>query len=383
MRVIVIIALALALNGCAVVNWFKGDQSDVEPPAKLVEFKSERSVQERWSHDVGAGAGKYFIKLTPAVGDDAVFMADTKGRVLSYDVKDGKRRWKTDLKRELSAGVGLGENLVLVGSPKGEVVALNENDGSQAWTKRVSSEILVPPLVVDEVVVVQTVDGKVTGLAARDGERLWVQERSEPALSLRGTSTPWGEQGVVFTGFASGKLVAFQHRDGRILWEVPVAQPTGRSEIERLVDVDVPPLVIGDTLYAAAFHGQVAAFNLENGRTLWSREISSYTSLDADDRNLYVSDDRGHVWALDRRTGATVWKQEQLHGRQLSGPTVSAAGVAVGDYQGYVHWLARDDGRFLARHKVSSAAILARPIAAADILYVSAQDGTLAALGLK
>ena len=211
------------------------------------------------------------------------------------------------------------------------------------------------------------------------GERLWSFERSEPALSLRGTSAPVTIAGVVLTGFASGKLAAIGLKDGRLLWEIPIAQPRGRSEIERLVDVDSAPLVVGKLLFAAAFQGKIVAVHLENGRILWSRDLSTYNELDADATQLYLTDEKGEVLALDLNTGATVWKQDKLRARFPSGPTVVGAQLAVGDFEGYVHWLARDDGRFIARHRASGA-VRAKPAADKGRLYVSTQTGSLSAL---
>jgi outer membrane protein assembly factor BamB len=371
------LVLALALGGC---SWFSAP--DMEPPAELVDFEPAVAIKELWSADTGTGPDRQFLRLVPALHGDMLYAVDIKGRVRALAQKDGKERWRTDLDIEISAGVGFGDGLVLVATRKGIVVALDRDNGRELWRAQVASEVLAPPVADSGVVVIQSIDGKLMGLESATGKRLWSLDRSEPALSLRGTATPVILSDAVLTGFASGKIVAVQIRNGRVLWEIPVAQAQGRSEIERLIDVDVPVLLSGRTLLAAAYQGKVVAVSLESGRLLWSRELSTYSALAADDENVYVSDVRGHVYALDLRTGSTVWKQEKLTLRRLSAPAIIGKAVAVADFEGYVHWLAREDGRFLARKRAASAAVLAAPIAVGATLYVSAQNGTLAALRL-
>jgi outer membrane protein assembly factor BamB len=374
------VALAASLSAC---SWLRGGDSNIAPPAELVAIAQPAAVDSVWSRDLGAGAGKRYLKLDAGMQDTAIYASDRKGHVYALEKESGRIRWDNKLKLDISAGVGVGDGLVLVGNSKGELIALSRDTGKQQWVANLTSEILARPAVDLGTVIAQTVDGKVFALDAADGKQLWRQERNEPALSLRGTSAPLAVGGIVLTGFASGKLSAFQLKDGHMLWEIPVAEPHGRSEIERLVDVDVQPLVVGTHMYAAAYQGKMIAFDLQNGRILWSRDVSTYSGLDADATNIYVTDEKDTVMALDMNTGATVWKQEQLHGRQLSAPTVSGEAVAVGDFEGYVHWLARADGRFLARSRPSRAAILSKPVADADHLYVYGQDGRLSAVRLR
>jgi outer membrane protein assembly factor BamB len=377
-RIPLVVAL-LMLGGCSIFE----SGSNVEPPAELVDFKPTMKVDELWSRDIGKGPGDVFLRLTPAEQGNTLYVTDLRGRVQALDAGNGNDRWRTDLDLEVSAGPGLGDDLVVVATHKGQVVALDRRDGKERWRAQVTSEVLAPPAVGDGVVVVQSVDGRVAAFAADSGKSLWTFERSEPALSLRGTSTPVLVADAVLAGFGSGKLVALNLRDGRLLWEVPVAEPHGRTEIERLIDVDTPVLVTARALIAAAYQGKIEAVSLENGRLLWSREISTYSALSADVNNVYVSDAGGIVYALDLRSGATVWKQDQLHGRQLSAPMVTGQAVAVGDFDGYIHWLSRDDGHFLVRTRIASAAILAPPLADGTTLYVEAQNGELAAYRLE
>ena len=375
MRRLAMLGLALNLSAC---SWFS--DSNTEAPAELIDFAATAKVRELWSVDTGTGPERQYLKLAPALRDGTIYVVDTRGRVRALAHDSGKELWRTDLDMQITSGTGFGDDLVLVASRKGEVVALEKNKGRVQWRVQVSSEVLAPPAADAGVVVVQSVDGRLTGLAAADGKRLWSVDRSEPALSLRGTATPVIVADAVLTGFASGKIVAIDLRTGRLLWETPIAQPQGRSEIERLIDVDVPLLVLGRTLLAAAYQGKIVAVDMESGRLQWSRDISTYSALAADRANAYVSDVRGHVYALDLRTGATVWKQEKLQARRLSAAAVTGDAVAVGDFEGYVHWLAREDGRFLVRERAARAAVLAAPVADGASVYVNTQNGYLTAL---
>ncbi len=382
-RAAALIGVALGLGGCGISNWLHGGKSNLEPPAPITEFAAAYNVEKVWSADIGGGAGKKYIRLSPYLDDDTLYVAEAKGRVRAYKADSGKRIWEVHLKdTEIEGGTGFADGMVLLGTRKGQVVALKASNGARLWTTDLSSEVLAPPVSGSGVVVVQTVDGKVFGLAVDSGKQLWMQEHTVPALSLRGTSTPLIASDVVLTGLANGRLAAYRLTDGKQLWDVPVSEPHGRSDIERLTDVDAPPVIVGNTLYAAAYHGKIVAFSLNSGRILWERNISVYSGLAVGVNNLYVADENGKVFALSLTTGATIWEQNILHGRWLSAPAVLGNTVAFGDFEGYVHWLSTDDGRLVARYRMSSDAILAAPVAGSTTLYVADQGGQIAAFRL-
>lgn len=360
-----------------------GSKTVREEPAKLEEFVATAQVKEIWTADSGASAVKLAVTLSPAVESNVIYTSDPKGRVRAFAADSGQRLWQTRVKQLVTGATAAGDGLVVVVTRKGEAIALDAKDGRQLWVSGVSSQALAPPAIAAGVVVVQSVDGKLTGLSARDGKRLWRYERTEPPLSLHGTARPVIVTDAVLTGFASGKVVAVQLQSGKLLWELPVSQPQGRNEIERLVDVDVSPVVVRNVLYAASYQGKLIALDAQTGRILWSRDVSTYSGMDADATNIYLTDDRGNVMAFDLRTGASVWKQERLRARGLSAPRHADGLVAVGDFEGYVHWLSSDDGRFVARHRVGGSAIRSQALVAHDTLYVSNQAGDLAALRLE
>lgn len=373
-RLVAVLLMVLALAGC-------GSAPVREPPAPPPEFQPAFQVQQAWSAEVGAGT-KDYLGLAPIAHAGTIYAAGSSGRVSALAAESGKPQWQTDLQLALGGGVGVGEDIVVVGTRRGQVVALAQDSGKPVWTASVSSEVLAPPALADSVVVVQTVDGRVFGLAAADGKRLWVYERGEPALSLRGTASPVIAGDAVIVGFASGKLVVLSLKEGRPLWETTVSQPRGRNEIERLVDVDVRPLVAGDAVYAANYQGKLVAINPRGGNIIWSRDVSTHTGLAADGVHIYVTDDNGHVLALDARNGASLWRQEALRGRRLNAPAVYGDFVVVADYEGYVYWLARADGRFLARHRLGRDPVRAPAAVADNTLFVAATSGTLSALRL-
>ncbi len=373
---------AALLSGCGVGRWFTGGASNIEPPAELSKLNDALRVERRWAADTGEGLKRGYLLLSPALQNDVLYVADPHGQVSAYGARDGKRLWRVELDQPVTAGTGFGEGLVLLGTKNGDVIALARESGTQKWLSRVSSEVLAPPRIQSGIVLVQTVDGKLSGLDARDGRLIWTLERSVPALSLRGTGSPVAvaSAGVVLAGFASGKLLAANLRDGRLLWEAPIAEPHGRNEIERMVDVDAPPLVVGKAAYAAAFQGKVVGINLETGQLMWSKELSTYSAMDHDQRHLYLVDEKGHLYALDLNTGAQAWRQEGLRGRAPSAPVATATHVVVGDYEGYVHWVDKDDGSLVARYKMGGEAIKAKPATDGDSVYVLDQDAELAVL---
>ena len=371
------IVIAGLLSACA------GGTSNVEPPAPLVSFTPSAKIKTLWSVDVGKGETKKFIELAPVMHEGTLYAVDIKGRVSAYLAESGRQRWQVELKEPVAAAVGFGEGLVFVGTKNASVFALDPADGKQRWKSTVATEILSRPVADAGVVVVQTIDGRITGLSVQDGRRLWTQQRTQPSLSLRGTATPLISGGVVYAGFASGKLIAVHLENGRPLWERTVARPRGRNEIERLVDVDAPPLIVGDTLFVVSYQGNVVALDRTNGRVLWSREESSYSGMAAAGTSLFLTDAEGNVIALDQRSGASLWKQDKLHARLLNAPAVVGEYLAVGDLEGYVHWLTPESGAFVARARVGNGPIRGMAIASGNKLYLQDQAGKLAALEIE
>ncbi len=386
-----LLLMALGLGACTldtvnqaagnyINDLMEGDPEEVHEPLPLDEdFEPSAEVLELWSTSVGALGGGQSLKLAPVAAHDKVFMADPDGEVRALGLADGEESWERDTEVSISAGPSLGEGLVLVGTPDGQVLALKQGDGRLAWKTSVSSEVLAPPRIADGVAVVRTVDGKLFGLDAGSGRRLWVFDRQVPVLTLRGTSAPVIADGRVVAGFDSGSLVALDLESGKPLWEARIAQPKGRSDLERMVDIDAEPVVAGDTVYVVTYQGRLAALSLETGQSQWDVEVSSYAGIGIDDEQLYLTDAVSQVWGLVRYSGDVAWEQEGLAYRSLTAPRSAGDYVVVGDLEGYVHWLTRKKGRLAARVEVGSGPITVAPLVVDDVVIAYSATGELAA----
>lgn len=383
-----IASLLIALSGCSsvresmtesVTGWFS-DKDNAEPPAKLVDFKETVAVSQRWSARVGGDSKKLYVRLQPKVDGDRIYAAGAKGRVSAFDVNSGQLLWQVDTALPLRGGPGSGDGLVLLGTADAEVVALDRNSGAERWRAKVSSEVLAAPSAAEGVAVVRSIDGRIYGLSSADGKRIWIYDSSVPVLTLRGTSTPVISNGGVIAGLANGKLVALLLKNGALLWESRIAIPSGRSELERIVDIDADPIVANGVVHVATYQGNVATVALENGRGLWNRKMSSHAGIGADSKVLYITDEDSAIWALDRRNGSSYWKLDKLRARKLSAPAAYGEYIVVGDLEGYVHFLDRKSGAFAARIRVGNSPIVAAPIVAGDTVFISSSAGELTAL---
>lgn len=346
--------VASMLTGCSYLSYLNPFAPSAPKMAPLVAFTPTAEVRTDWSGSVGSAGGYVF---QPAVVGSAVVAAGRDGTVVRFDA--GRPAWKIGLDRKLSAGVGASDRLAVVVSEKGEVVALDAANGEVKWTAQINAEVLAPPGVGDGVVVVRTSDNRLMGLDAADGKSKWLYQRSNPPLALRTFTGVVIEGGVGIAGFPGGKLVGVNLANGGAMFELTVASPRGSTELERVTDVSGPPALLRQEICAVAYQGRIACFDGSNGNTLWSREFSSSAGLDRDARQIYVTDDKDAVHALDASTGASVWKQDKLSLRSLSRPVVLGGYVAVADREGYVHVLQREDGGFAARARPDSSAILA------------------------
>ncbi len=376
---IVLSLLAGCGAGDAIKKIMGGANDNAEPPTPLVDIVATAELKKVWSQNIVKGTDELFIKLAPVILDDRIFIADTRGDVAALHADTGKKVWRIDTDLPITGGPGADENLVLVGSSEGDVLALANETGDEIWHTKVSSEILSSPREADGVVVIRTIDGKIFALDATNGDRLWIYDRTVPTLTLRGTSTPVISHGLVIVGFDGGRVTALELKAGKLIWETKVAISRGRSELERMVDIDSQPLVIGDTIYVTTFQANVTALSLDSGQVLWQRDISSHSELGADDENLYLTDQEGNVWAIDRFSGTSVWKQEKLAHRKVTGPAILGDKVIVGDFEGYLHWLDKSTGDLAARIEVEDDPILTKPIVSNDILFAYSSGGRLAA----
>ena len=370
-RLIVALTLLAALAAC-------DKDTTVEPPAELVDIKSTLEVHRLWSEGMGGGGEVLRLTLGVAGSGDTVYAAGRSGKVRALDAGTGKEKWQADTELELSAGPGAGSGLVVVGTSDGDIVALDAATGKERWKARIPGEILAPPLVEGEHVIVRSVEGRLRSLSAADGKEEWLVEDLVPRLSLRGTATPVAVGGeTVVCGFDTGKVMAVTLASGEILWQTQVTTPRGRTELERLADVDSAVQVSGKDVYAVGYQGRVVMMALDSGQVWWSRDMSSYRGLAIDDDQVYVSTSDGEVAALRRRDGTVVWQQKGLARRGLSAPAVDGNAVVVGDFDGYLHWLDRNSGKFLARERPGDTRIAAPPLVMGGRVFVIDEGGHL------
>lgn len=372
-----LLALALLAVGCS------SNSKKELPPAELTDFKEEVVLQKQWSRSIGDGQGDTYNMLVPAVENDTIYAADVTGEVVSMDRHNGDVKWKKDLKLPISGAVGVGSGLVMVGTIAGEVVALDSSNGEEKWRARVSSEVLAPPASNGDIVVVQTQDDKVFGIDAATGTQRWMYDSTPAVLTLRGTGAPLVTSHLAIAGLSNGKVVALDTQNGVPVWEATVAVPQGRSELERVVDIDGGLLLNGNTLYVTSYQGRMAGLDLESGRVLWQRDASSYAGVAEGFGNVYIALASGTVEGVDERSTTSLWSNDKLARRQLSAPEVFSSYVAVGDMEGYLHLLSQVDGRFVARTRIDSDGLRARPLVVGDTIYVYGNSGKLEALTIK
>ncbi len=372
--------------------------STVEPPTELKRIDAQVNTDRVWRAVVGGEEqDDLLLPLAPNSDGRRVYIAGRDGTVAAIDVTTGERDWETVVPRltrgsidslglwnralrplessdrqRLSAGPGLGAGMLVVGSSDGEVAALTAADGHLLWNVVLGSEVVSTPAVDSNIVIVRLANGQLVALDARDGSTRWIVDQPVPSLSMRGGARPVISGEHVYAGFDNGKIAAYELARGQMSWEVPLATPSGRSEVERLVDADGIFQVTADELFAVAFHGRAAALELASGRTLWQRDMSSARGLAADPVAVYVTDADSQVWALDRNNGGPLWTQADLRARGITAPVRVGDALAVGDFEGYIHLLDAETGRIVGRTRVGPTPIVAPPLAVGDLLV--AQD---------
>ena len=374
----------LLTTGCSTITgWFSDDEFDPREPVELEKITEQVKLKSRWSRGVGDGQGEGLLKINPILVGDSLYAASAEGRVMSVDPESGRVRWKQDLDLALSGGVRHHGNSVFVGASEGLVMRLDAASGSEIWRAPVSGEVLSAPQGDGRYVVAQTYDGKLMGFDYETGEVRWTYTSDVPVLTLRGTGTPMILGDNAIAGFADGKVVAINLRSGNVAWEVRVAIPQGRSEIERIVDIDGSMAVQSNELYVASYQGRLAAIDTRSGRRLWQRNVSSVSGVGVGFGNVYVADDDGTVSAFLRNGQGVRWQNIDLGFRDLSRPTPVSSYVAVVDFEGYLHLLSQVDGEIVGRTKVDSSGARADMLTRGNRLFVFTNDGALKAYDVE
>jgi outer membrane protein assembly factor BamB len=374
-RNLLAVSAAILLSGCGLF----GDDDEELEPAELIEFETKVPIKRLWKTKIGADAEFLRVAVQPMGDGNRIYAASVNGNVVALDPQSGKQAWRNKLDIRLSSGPGVGEGLVVVVSADGYVVALSVDDGTERWRAYISGESLAAPLVYEEWVVVQAVDNRLIALSAFDGSERWSIEQSIPALTMRGSTSPMQVGQSVVTGFDNGRVMAVNMSTGDIEWESMLAPPSGRSDLDRLSDIDGDIAVVGQDIYASGYQGRIASLAAESGQVLWARELSTYEGVSADWNNVYSTLDNGELVALNRRSGTEVWRHNVLLRREPTVPVSFRTTVAVGDLEGYLHFFSNVDGEPVARVRAGGSAIVSTPVVMADRLYVQSDDGSVTA----
>jgi outer membrane protein assembly factor BamB len=374
---LLLLATMLALTACK----SKDDKKKLDQPVELVDIKNPTvRVQKVWGASVGGGGKKLRLGLGLAANGDRLYAAGRDGEIAAFNLKTGKQIWRTKTKLELTGGTGASAEVVAVGSADGQVLALSAANGTELWRADVRGEVLSAPAVAEKEIVVRTVDGKLRSLAIVDGAELWSTEQQIPRLTLRGVATPVIAREMALSGFDNGRVIAVSMADGTTVWDSPVSPSHGRTELERLNDIDAAVKVAGEDVFVVGFQGRAAMLALENGQIWWTRDLSSYRGVDVDEDQMYVSTSTGELVAMKRRTGTEVWRNDSLKHRGLSAPAAVGDFVAVADLDGYVHWFDRITGTIAGRTKTGGDRVTNAPLVVDGTLYLINDKGEVSAM---
>ncbi len=378
-RFIAILALAVALSGCGVF----GDKEDPELlPLELEPIETTVKLRREWSTGLGKDAENLRVALRPVGDGSRIYAASFDGRVHALNPSSGNKLWTTELDQELSAGPAVGDGRVAVISKDGFLVVLDADTGAERWREYIAGESLAKPLIRNNTVVILTVDNRLRAYGLNDGVERWTIEESTPALTVRGNAAPVAVGTVVVAGFDNGRVLAVNLLSGDVEWQALLSTPSGRSDLDRLADVDGMLSVVGQDVYAAGYQGRMAGLAAESGQVLWTRELSSYAGLSADWTNVYTVLDGGEVVGMSRRTGTEVWRNVSLLRREPTIPIPYRSTVVVGDLEGFLHFFSNASGEPVARVRTGKNALTNAPIVIGDYLYVQTDSGDLTAYSI-
>jgi len=390
-KVFAVLLLSSTLFACSSTD----EEEDTSGlPAELTEIDEKFEPKVLWEESVGDGSENYFSRLKPIVAYDKVYSASRSGDVIAFDQKTGKELWQVDLSDVnnersfwdsrvsalLAGGPAAGLNKVFIGSESGKLYALDAQTGELSWEANIKGEVLNAPAIDSGVVVVNSASGIMMAFNADNGEERWKVEQDVPALTLRGISAPVIASGGVLIGTGKGGVNVYLLDKGQQGWSTEIGEPTGSTELERVIDVDSAPVVFGDKIYAVSSRGNLAAIDLKSGRVLWKRQYSSYRQISIYRNTIFLTNLRGHVYAIDRVNGIERWSNLALANRGVTGPAVIDDYVVVGDFEGYLHWLNQETGEIVARHEVDGSGIHSTPTVVGNVLYSQSRDGDLQAI---
>lgn len=372
---IFLVISCFALSGCDTFT----ARDNTLPPAKLTRIIPKIKVAQLWSTYVGDGASKYYLRMAPIYANGLIYTASYNGKICAVDVRTGNIVWQTNANMHLTSGVSVNAGRLFVATEQGQVLAISLSNGQRLWSTQVGSTILVAPKAYNGIVLAKSIDGSLTALSERNGDVIWRSSQVVPALILHASSQPQFANGLVVAGFANGVITAINSWSGKVAWSQKVTQPMGLTDIENMVDIDVNPIISQGIVYIATYQGYVVALDLKTGHEIWRHKISAYAGIASDYNNLYLADANSHVWAFSKDSGASLWRQTVLQGRNLTGPAVLGRYLVIADGYGYLHWLSRNDGSIVARNGLRGMGALTPPLVVGNVVFVYTQHGYLMA----
>ena len=374
-RWLLVIFFLFLNQGCSL---FGGDDEDESLlPAELIEFTETVDVDQQWKASVGKGHEGLGIALNPTTDGETVYAASFNGNVIAINANNGRKIWKQSFDFSFTAGPTYKDGILVLGTNNGELINIDSMTGEILWTTTVSSEILAPVAIKDDQIFVRSVDGNLTAFLSDNGSLMWTANHRVPRLSLRGTTSPEVFANAVLSGFDDGKVSAYDLVDGSLLWETMLTPPGGRTEIEKINDIDAPMTIVGNELYVGSYQGALAALALESGDIIWLTEASIYAGMAVDEDAVFVSESDGSVMALSRFTGREIWKKDNLLNRYPSAPVIIGDSIIVGDLEGYLHWLDKESGETQQRISIGKDKISSVPLVMEDTVIVQTDGGNL------
>ena len=374
-RWLLVIFFLFLNQGCSL---FGGDDEDESLlPAELIEFTETVDVDQQWKASVGKGHEGLGIALNPTTDGETVYAASFNGNVIAINANNGRKIWKQSFDFSFTAGPTYKDGILVLGTNNGELINIDSMTGEILWTTTVSSEILAPVAIKDDQIFVRSVDGNLTAFLSDNGSLMWTANPRVPRLSLRGTTSPEVFANAVLSGFDDGKVSAYDLVDGSLLWETMLTPPGGRTEIEKINDIDAPMTIVGNELYVGSYQGALAALALESGDIIWLTEASIYAGMAVDEDAVFVSESDGSVMALSRFTGREIWKKDNLLNRYPSAPVIIGDSIIVGDLEGYLHWLDKESGETQQRISIGKDKISSVPLVMEDTVIVQTDGGNL------
>lgn len=369
-----LIVIAVLLTACSELHDGFSDQK----LSALPNYTPTLAMKPQWFSHAGSGTHRQFLPMKPAVKSNRAYTVGNDGDVTAVDTSNGITVWQKKINEQITSGIAANSNVVVFGTTNGDVYAMRADTGDQMWRTHLPGEIMATPAINDQLTVVKTMSGDVYAFDLAKGKQQWHFQIPTPNLSLRADSSPTIAENTVLVGFATGELAAISLKSGTLLWKQHISEPHGASEVDRLVDVATTPVVRDNKVFAANYHGKLAALDFNTGQQMWHHKISTFTDIAATEKAVYVVDEDSHLWAFNATTGKVLWKQDKFKGRKLSAPVLYQDTIVVGDGAGYVHWVAKSDGEIVSRLRLDRRGIMATPVVQDSHIYVYSSGGMLA-----